>query len=225
MKGLVLLLLVASLWHATPSSLLSSARRFTSNDDCESPSPNAPRLVSDAECERSLLVPLYLKLHKVGSETVAELLRFTWHRRGHSWRWLSLQFSKACCNDPFAHQVGGRRRVPPCHAHRRRSEALRRLAAASSWCGTSVFFFSLLIRSRASKIHVMVCVCVCVCCQHRRCSPSTVISRFARTRTDRARKSASWSSASLCCARTTAAATTDSSPRRALRRQRGRRGD
>ena len=148
---------------ATPSSLLSSARRFTSNDDCESPSPNAPRLVSDAECERSLLVPLYLKLHKVGSETVADLLRSTWHRRDHSWRWLSLQFSKACCNDPFAHQVGGRRRVPPCRAHRRRSEALRRLAAASSWCGTSVFF--LLAPDPIARVKDPrdgLCVCVCV---------------------------------------------------------------
>ena len=82
----LVLLLILSLPHA--SSFSDSQCHFNNNS---------------RQCERDLVVPVYLKFHKVGSETVTQILHNEW--RPYIKRWPSLAFSRDCGNDQFAHQV------------------------------------------------------------------------------------------------------------------------
>ena len=82
----LVLLLILSLPHA--SSFSDSQCHFNNNS---------------RQCERDLVVPVYLKFHKVGSETVTQILHNVW--RPYIKRWPSLAFSRDCWNDQFAHQV------------------------------------------------------------------------------------------------------------------------
>ena len=115
LRLLTLVGLYCATWSTSPPAF--------STDQCDPGmifGVNQTRL-ADAECERLLVVPLYLKLHKVGSETVRTLLHYKWRKKGFHKTWPSFEYNQAqCCNDQFQHQAGPS--SPSQHGHSNRAQ-------------------------------------------------------------------------------------------------------